>query len=144
VVTNDEVIGPLGISRSTFEAVVAREKIELERREQFYRDDRPAPVLENRTVLLVDDGLATGSTMRAAIAALRGRAARIVVAAPVASGEICSRLRREADEVVCSLTPDPFHAVGFWYGDFTQVSDEEVKALLRAAGSGRTSRASPS
>jgi predicted phosphoribosyltransferase len=111
--------------------VVAREGREMARRDREYRGDRPAAVLNGRSVILVDDGLATGSTMRAAVAAVRRLgAARVVVAVPVASPEACERLRRDADEVVCVAAPAPFHAVGIWYEDFSQVTDDQVRSLL--------------
>jgi predicted phosphoribosyltransferase len=104
---------------------------EVARRERLYRDARPMPEVRGRTVILVDDGLATGSTMRAAVASLRRRGAgKIVVAVPVASREAREELRAEADEVVCLATPEPFHAVGLWYDDFEQTTDDEVRALV--------------
>jgi putative phosphoribosyl transferase len=108
----------------------------LERREHAYRDDRPAPDVRERTVILIDDGLATGSTMRAAAAALRKQEpARIVVAVPVSSVETCDEFRAEVDDIVCAVTPQPFHGVGMWYEDFSQTTDDEVRELLaRAAG----------
>ena len=133
-VLNKEVIEELAISRAVIESVTARERKELERREGTYRDGRPAPMIEGRTVILVDDGLATGSTMRAAIAALREqRPARIVVAVPVAAAETCEALAREVDEVVCAQTPAPFFAVGRWYRDFSPTMDREVHDLLAVA-----------
>jgi len=129
---NSSVIRELNISTDLVEAVTKRETDELRRREHLYRGDKPFPDLSGRTVIVVDDGLATGSTMRAAVAALRHqRPARIVVAVPVAAAETCEELRREADEVVCAATPAPFHAVGLWYEDFSQTSDEEVTDLIR-------------
>jgi predicted phosphoribosyltransferase len=130
-VLNDDVIAGLGLSERVVAAVTARELQELERRERLYRGARPPREVHGRTVILVDDGLATGATMRAAIHALRRRgAARIVVAVPVAPLPTCAELRAEADEVVCLFTPEPFFAVGLWYEDFTQTSDDEVRALL--------------
>jgi len=103
----------------------------LARRERLYRGTRPPPAVRDKTVILVDDGLATGSTMRAAVAALRRRRpGRIVVAVPVGSPETCAEFQDEADEVVCGRTPEPFYAVGYWYGDFSPTSDEEVRGLL--------------
>ena len=123
-----------GVSAAAFDAVVARETAELVRREAAYRGGRPPPVLAGRTVILVDDGLATGATMRAAVRAARLQApARIVVAVPVAARTSCAGLRAEADEVVCAMTPAHFHAVGQWYDDFEATSDDEVRALLAAA-----------
>ena len=115
-----------------------RERLELDRRERLYRGDRQPPNVRDRTVILVDDGLATGSTMQAAVLALRQQApARIVVAVPVGSREACERLGRVADEVVCPTTPEPFNAVGLWYEEFSQTTDEEVR---RAAGAARGDR----
>jgi predicted phosphoribosyltransferase len=117
--------------------VIAAEEKELARRERQYRGDRPFPDLRGKTVILVDDGLATGSTMRAAVEALRQEGpARIVVAVPVSSPEICDAFRDLADEVVCAETPEPFRAVGLWYGDFSQTTDEEVHELLDRARAG--------
>jgi putative phosphoribosyl transferase len=126
------------VPRESVEAVVAREVREIERREATYRRGRPAPPVRGRTVVLVDDGLATGSTMRAAVAAIRGLdAARVVVAVPVGSRVACDALREEADALVCLATPDPFRAVGLWYEDFDQTSDEEVCRLLDEAAAAR-------
>jgi putative phosphoribosyl transferase len=119
---------------SDLAAVVAREQAELVRREQLYRDGRPATDIGGRTVIVVDDGLATGSTMRAAVQAIRRqRPARLVVAVPVGAEETCEQLRREADDVVCAAMPRPFRAVGLWYRDFPQASDDEVRELLEEA-----------
>jgi predicted phosphoribosyltransferase len=125
------VVHELGITRSDIEGVVAREQRELARRERIYRRDRPPLALRGRTVILVDDGLATGSTMRAAVRTVRRQQpARAVVAVPVASAEACELLRSEADEIVCAQVPESFLGVGRWYTDFSQTSDEEVCALL--------------
>jgi erythromycin esterase-like protein/predicted phosphoribosyltransferase len=133
-VLNDEVVNNLGIPDYVVEEVIAREQRELARRERLYRGGRPYPDLRGRTVILVDDGLATGATMQAAIAAVRRQQpARIVVAVPTASRETCEQLKAEADEVICAVTPEPFHAVGLWYEDFSQTSDEEVRDLLTRA-----------
>jgi putative phosphoribosyl transferase len=130
-VLNPEVVGKLRIPLETVQAVLAAEQAQLMRRETTYRGDRPFPMVSGRIVILVDDGLATGASMRAAAAALRQRSpARMVVAAPVAAPETCRALQTEVDEVVCAMTPDPFHAVGLWYEDFAQTSDEEVRDLL--------------
>jgi len=130
-VLNEELVQELHIPRPAIEAVAAREEQELARRERRYRGDSPPPDVRGCTVILVDDGLATGSTMQAAITALRRlQPARIVVAVPTAAPETCEQMRAAADEVVCALTPEPFHAVGAWYQDFSQTSDEEVAALL--------------
>jgi len=131
---DDDVVLALRIPRRVIEAVAARELRELERRERAYRGDRPAPEVRGRTVILVDDGLATGSTMRAAVAALRRLGpARIVVAVPTAAPATCEEFRHEADECVCDITPDPFYAVGLWYEDFSQTTDDEVRELLERA-----------
>ena len=121
----------LGVRREAVEAVIAREERELERRERLYRGGRPAPAVHGRTVILVDDGLATGASVRAAIAALRAQApAAIVVAAPVGSASTCDEMRSLADGCVCVVTPEPFHGVGAWYADFSQTTDAEVRELL--------------
>ncbi len=133
-VLNDEVVRVLRVPEEVIDAVAAEEGEELERREREYRGDRPPPDVRGRIVILVDDGLATGSTMRAAVAALRRQGpARIVVAVPVGAAETCAEMGEEADEAVCARTPDPFYAVGLWYEDFTQTTDEEVHALLQRA-----------
>ena len=133
-VVNEAVVRELGIGGEAFEEVAGRESAELERRERAYRGERAAPEVCGRTVILVDDGLATGSTMRAAAMALRGcKPARLVAAAPVAAREACEELRAEVDEVVCAETPEPFHGVGRWYEDFSQTTDEEVSGLLSKA-----------
>jgi predicted phosphoribosyltransferase len=122
------------IPSSAVDTVAAREQQELERRERLYRGDRPPLQIEGRIVILVDDGLATGSTMRAAVTAIRKQnPQRIVVAVPVAAPDTCDEFRAEVDEVICASTPEPFRAVGLWYENFDQTSDEEVHALLDAA-----------
>jgi putative phosphoribosyl transferase len=137
-VLNRAVVDELQIPREWVAAVAAREQIELERRERVYRGDRLPPVVHGRTAILVDDGLATGSTMRAAARALRTlRPDRIVIAVPVAAASTCEDLAREVDELVCARTPEPFYAVGMWYERFDQTTDEEVRELL-AAASGET------
>jgi putative phosphoribosyl transferase len=138
-VLNDDVLSYLRIPGEIIDAVVADEFRELERRERAYRGDRPQPVVRERTVILVDDGLATGSTMRAAAAALRKQQPeRIIVAVPVAAAATCDEFRDEVDEVVCAITPEPFQAVGLWYEDFSQTTGEEVHDLLeQAAGKAR-------
>ena len=133
-VVNPDVLSELGVPEELIDVVAAEEAEELARRERLYRGDRPPPQVEGRTVILADDGLATGASMRAAVAALRQlRPARIVVAVPVAARETCDELRSEVDEVVCAVTPDPLYAIGMWYRDFSQTSDEEVRSLLEAA-----------
>jgi putative phosphoribosyl transferase len=133
-VINPAVVESLGIPPHVIDAVAVREQAELERRERAYRGSRPAPDVRGRTVILVDDGLATGATMRAAIMALRSRApARVVVAVPTAASETCEDLRDEVDELVCAETPPMFDAVGKWYDDFSETSDEDVRDLLGRA-----------
>jgi len=133
-VVNQDVVVPEGLNARVIDAVAAREEKELERRERIYRGARPPPDVRGRTVILVDDGLATGSTMRAAVAALRKqRPARIVVAVPVAAAETCEEFKIEVDETVCAATPRMFDGVGRWYEDFSQTSDDEVHELLAQA-----------
>ena len=130
-VLNDQLVGGLRIPDYIVDEVAASEQQELTRRERLYRGDRPAPDVRGRTVILVDDGLATGATMLAAVKALRQQQpARIVVAVPTASPETCEQLRAEVDDIICAITPEPFHAVGLWYEDFSQTKDEEVRDLL--------------
>lgn len=133
---NEDVVQTLGIPDEVIDAVTAKEQQELERREHLYRDGRPPLDVRGRTVILIDDGLATGSTMRAAAAALRKqRPARIVVAVPVGAASTCDEFRREVDEAICAVTPEPFFAISLWYRDFTQTTDDEVRDLLaRATG----------
>jgi predicted phosphoribosyltransferase len=133
-VLNPEVVTALRINEPVIAAVATQEQIELERQERVYRGNVPFPGLAGRIVIVVDDGLATGSTMRAAVRALRQmQPARIVVAAPVAAAETCRSLATEADEVVCVSTPEQFHAVSMWYQEFSQTTDEEVRTLLEAS-----------
>lgn len=121
----------LGVSRQDIADVLDSERRELARREALYRQGRPFPAITGKTVLLVDDGLATGSTMRAAVAALRTRGpAAVITAVPVGSPEACAEMAAVADRCVCLITPDPFYSVGAWYRDFSPVTDEEVLALL--------------
>lgn len=130
-VLNDQLVNRLGIPDHLIDAVAVREGQELARRERLYRGGRPLLDVRDRTVILVDDGLATGATMHAAIAALRQlHPARIVVAVPTASPETCEEMRAEVDDVICAITPEPFQAVGRWYQDFAQTTDEEVQDLL--------------
>ena len=141
-ILNESVVQALNVPAATIEAVTQAEARELARREVAFRGGRAAPEVKERTVILVDDGLATGSTMRAAAAALRAQApARLVVAVPVAAPDTCQDLRAEVDEIVCPVTPDPFYAVGLWYGDFRQTTDEEVRALLDKAFARTSGRA---
>ena len=139
-VLNDQVVQALHIPDDVIDTVTTSERQELDRRERLYRGDRPSPDVRGRTVILVDDGLATGATMSAAIAALRQLGpARIVAAVPTAAPATCDELRHEVDDVVCAITPDPFHAVGLWYEDFSPTTDEEVRRLLaRGEPFGRT------
>jgi len=133
-VLNAQVVRALGIPDAAIEAVAVKEQQELERRERLYRGDRPPPDVRGRTGILVDDGLATGASMHAAIQALRQwQPARSVVAVPVAAPETCEELRAVADEVVCAIRPEPFYAVGLWYADFSQTTDEEGRDLLESA-----------
>ena len=132
-VMNEDVVRWYRPPAAAIESVTRTERLELERRERAYRDGRPPAPIEGRTVLLVDDGLATGSTMRAAVLAIRRLLpARVVVAVPVGARETCEALQQTADEVVCPLVPEPFSAVGLWYQDFSQTSDDEVRQLLSA------------
>ena len=133
MVISTGIVADLGIPRTAIDQVAVRERLELERRDTQYRGGRRRPALAGRTVILIDDGLATGATMEAAVMALREQQpARIVVAAPVGASDACERLGRVADEVVCAWTPESFMAVGQWYQNFEQTSDEEVRALLAA------------
>jgi putative phosphoribosyl transferase len=133
-VLNEEVIRSMQISPLEIEAATAGERAELARRELEYRDHRPPPLIAGQVVILVDDGLATGATMRAAVAAVRRQQPRrIIVAVPTAARDTCARLREEADDVVAVITPKPFSSVGEWYVDFSQTTDEEVRTLLRDA-----------
>ena len=142
-VLNEEVVARYRVPPAAIEAVARQERAEIERREQAYRDGRPLSPVEGRTVILVDDGLATGSTMRAAVLAVRRLGpGRVVVAVPVGSWQACRDLREVADDVVCPFTPEPFEAVGLWYQDFAQTTDEEVRQLLSRAGA--TATVSPS
>lgn len=133
-VLNRDVIESLKIPPEVIDRVTARELQELARRERAYRGDRPPLEVAGRTVILVDDGVATGSTMRAAIAALRQRhPARLVVAVPVAAPSTCRELGEEVDDIVCALTPEPFYAVGLWYQNFSETTDDEIRDLLQRA-----------
>jgi putative phosphoribosyl transferase len=140
-VLNEHVVHGLNVSEDTIARVTIAEQEELTRRERLYRGDRPAPEVRDQTIILIDDGLATGSTMRAAVAALRRHEpARIVVAVPVGAVETCAEFQDEADETICARTPDPFYAVGAWYADFSQTTDEEVRLLLRLADENHSTR----
>jgi predicted phosphoribosyltransferase len=132
-VLNDEVVHHLKIPSELIDTVAEREQAELQRREAAYRRGGPLPSLRNRTVILVDDGLATGSTMKAAVEAVKQeQPARVIVAVPVGAPETCRALTHIADEVICACMPSPFSAVGQWYRDFTQTTDDEVTELLSA------------
>lgn len=132
-VLNEDVLDMLDVTENAIAAVASEEQHELQRREREYRGERPAPELAGRTVILVDDGLATGATMRAAVSAVRGSSpGRIVVAVPVAAAETCHGIEELADDVVCAMTPEPFQAVGLWYDQFEQVTDHEVRTILDA------------
>ncbi len=142
-VLNEDIVRYLQIPGEVIDAVTADEQRELERRERAYRDDRPQAEVRGKTVILVDDGLATGSTMRAAAAALRKQEpARIIVAVPVSAVRTCDEFRMEVDEIICAVTPEPFHGVGLWYEDFSQTTDEEVRDLLARAAREKASAAS--
>jgi putative phosphoribosyl transferase len=141
-VLNDTIIEYLKVPQSVVDSVAKDEQREIERREWLYRDGLPMPEVRGHTVILVDDGLATGSTMRAAAAALRKRGpTRIVVAVPVASAEACADFESEVDECVCAAKPDPFFGVGHWYADFAQTGDTDVRRLLARAARPRDARA---
>ncbi len=144
LVVNEDVVEALDVPPDRLAAVAAAEERELQRRLRAYRPGMPPPDMKGKTAILVDDGLATGSSMRAAVHALRRLdPARIVVAVPTAAAETCDRLAGEADEVVCASTPRPFHAVGLSYRDFSQTTDAEVSDLLRRAASGATGPGPP-
>jgi putative phosphoribosyl transferase len=133
IVFNDEVVANLGIPKSAIDRVIARERTELERRERDYRGNHPPPDVAGKTVILVDDGLATGASMHAAVQAVRALGpAAVVIAVPAAAASTCSRLRAFVDDVVCLVKPEPFYAVSAWYDDFSQTTDEEVYNLVNA------------
>ena len=135
-VLNEDVVRAAGIPQKTIVAVAAEEERELQRRERDYRDGRPPVVVEGRTVILVDDGLATGSSMRVAVLALKKKGpAEIIVAVPVGAPATCAEFESEVDQAICAITPEPFLSVGQWYEDFSQTSDEDVRDLLKRAGS---------
>src|SRR5205823_8489770 len=138
-VLNEDVVTGLGIPEDVIEAVAADEEAELRRREQAYREGRPPLEVRGKKVILIDDGLATGATMRAAVQALRQLGpAEVIVAVPVGAPEACGELQQEADRAICAVTPEPFLAVGYWYGDFSQTTDEEVQELLAQAAQENT------
>lgn len=143
-VVDETAVSALGVSRAALDALIARETRELERREQLYRGGRPFPAVAGHTVIVVDDGLATGTTMRSAVAALKEmRPARIIVAVPVAASGACAAVRQAGAGCVCIATPEPFYGVGLWYEDFAQTSDAEVLELLRRAAERTHAAASP-
>jgi putative phosphoribosyl transferase len=134
IVLNENIIDFLGITNTDLEKVRHSEEQELARREKAYRGDRAHPEISGKTIILVDDGVATGATIRAAVSLLRSQnPKRIVIALPVAPADIIATLRRETDEVICLSCPEPFYAIGYWYRDFTQVCDQEVRDLLELA-----------
>ena len=133
VVLNEHIIRSCRVSESKLEHVIARESLELKRREALYREGRPALAIAGRSVVLVDDGLATGASMRAAIRAVKGRARRVIVAVPVGAKSTCADLAADADEVICALMPEPLDAVSMFYREFPQTSDDEVTGLLAAS-----------
>jgi putative phosphoribosyl transferase len=140
-IVDRDIVRRFGVSESKLAEIIAAEEREPARRERLYRGDRPFPDVRGKTVILVDDGLATGSTMRAAVAELRQLGPeRVVVAVPIAAPSTCEELSAEVDDIVCAATPEPFHAVGLWYEDFSQTTDEEVRELLQAARRERSER----
>lgn len=130
-ILNEDIVSALGLDEETIDRIAAREEQVLQQREKLYRGTRPPPQVQARVLILIDDGLATGATMRAAIAALKRQSpARLVVAVPVAPIDTCETIREEIDELVCLMTPVFFHGVSAWYDDFSQTTDEEVRSLL--------------
>jgi len=141
-VLNEDLVRTAGIPDEVIDSVAVEEERELERRERDYRGGQPPIDVQGRTVILVDDGLATGSSMRVAALALKNKKpSQIVIAVPVAAPATCAEFESEVDQVICAVTPEPFLAVGQWYRDFSQTSDEEVRDLLRRAASFPTPRA---
>ena len=133
-VLNYDIIDLLNIDETVIDTIVAREQAELERRNRLYRQGKPPPAIEGKTIIIIDDGLATGATMRVAISSLRqAGAARIIAAVPVGAASTCDKIEEEADQLICLHTPEPFYGVGQWYNDFSQTSDDEVLALLNNA-----------
>lgn len=133
-VLNYDIVDLLNIDETVIDTIVAREQAELERRNRLYRQGKPPPAIEGKTIIIIDDGLATGATMRVAISSLRqAGAARIIAAVPVGAASTCDKIEEEADELICLHTPEPFYGVGQWYNDFSQTSDDEVLALLNNA-----------
>lgn len=133
-VFNQDIIESLGISKSTIEAAIAEQQQELQRRERVYRGSHPVPEIKGKTIILVDDGIATGATIRVALKALQHQnPTKLIVAVPVASPNTCDELAEMADEVICPLQPEDLRAVGVWYRDFSQTTDKEVIDLLEKA-----------
>ncbi|HEY7089331.1 MAG TPA: phosphoribosyltransferase [Tepidisphaeraceae bacterium] len=131
---NRGIIESIGITPEQIDAVIQQEQAELERRDRAYRGDRPTPQINGKTVILIDDGLATGSTMRAAAEAIRRQQPkRLIIAVPTGAAETCEQLRAFADEVICAIAPSDFRAVGLWYEDFPQLNDQQVRELLAHA-----------
>jgi putative phosphoribosyl transferase len=131
IMLNNDLIVQMGVSPAVVESVIKHQTVELSRRESLYRGNRPALSVQGRTIILVDDGLATGATMLAAVVALqRMQPTKIVIAVPVATKQICEAFQEKVDEIVCAITPSPFIAVGAWYKNFSQTTDDEVRALL--------------
>jgi predicted phosphoribosyltransferase len=140
-ILNSEAIHHLGTSENLVDALVLEREQDLQRRERIYRGERRPVEIEGRSVILVDDGLATGANMRAVVRALRERhPSSVTVAVPIGSDDTCHQMTREADEVICALTPDPFYSVGAWYSDFIQITDEEARQLLDHAAHERRAR----
>jgi predicted phosphoribosyltransferase len=133
-ILNQDIIRVLGVPEEVINIVARNELQELQRREHNYRGDRPAPELHDRKVILIDDGLATGASMRAAVVGVRAQhPARIVIAVPAASPELCNAFQFEVDEMVCAMTPEPFYGLSRWYRNFSQTTDEEVRMFLKEA-----------
>lgn len=133
-VLNEDVVKSFGIPEEVIEKTATKELHELERREKAYRGDRPKPEITNKTVILIDDGLATGATMRAAAAALKTKnPAKIIIAVPTAAADTCEFFEGKVDEIICVATPEPFYGVGAWYGNFSQTTDKEVCDILEKA-----------
>jgi len=138
-VLNEDVVSSFHIPDRIIAVVAANELREIERRERAYRKNRPKPEIEGKTVILIDDGLATGATMRAAVEAIKSKSpAKIIVAVPTAAADTCLFFKEKVDEIICVATPEPFYGVGAWYGDFSQTTDEEVCELLDKAASFRS------
>jgi putative phosphoribosyl transferase len=135
IVLNQSLVHEFGVSREAIDEVAEREKLEIARRERVYRDGRPSAQIEGRTAILIDDGLATGASMLAAVRTLRPHARQVIVAVPVAAQSTCERLRSEVDQIICATVPEPFFAVSSFYRNFEQTTDKEVRTLLSEARS---------